>query len=402
MKRQHIAIFTLSGIAHVYPILGVCSELANRGYRVSYAAVRSDAARISQAGAEVITFQTPENRGVPSVRYPGFDDPAYWPLVAATFFPWRLKLAEQILIETESFYMQNPPDLILYDRCSYVGRILANRFGCPAVQLWPTFAHHNTVIRENGVCFNPKSMVEFSNQLDSFLSAHGVEGTNGLWHSERLNIYFVPREFQFEADTFDERFCFVGLSLNRAPSGTWNPTCRSKKVILISQSSASVDSCNYLRSCMDAFSRSNYHVVLSVNEWSKNNLIRDLPPNMEINKDKYNFDLMTNVALTVCQGGMGITLDSLYCGVPVLSIPLTPYHGEVAYRVAELGLGSYLPERDISPDVIRSSVDNILRDSALLDRVKVARQVFRANGGSNMAADRIEEHLSSCGATQVG
>lgn len=393
MKSRHIAIFTILSAGHVYPALGLCSELVSRGYRVTYPTSERFADKIRQTGAEPVVFNLPELKNAEKIRrYPSSHDPRFWRLFATIFCPAFLTSAAGTLAEVEGFYRENAPDLVLYEWFAFAGRILAKRQNIPAAQLWAHFAHQGHLIREEGVCHNPKPMLGFAHLVDSFMSAHGIDETDSLWHTEKLNIYFVPREFQFNGDSFDERSCFVGPCLNRPPRGSWHNNSRGKPILLISESAATPDA-RFLKICIDAFAGSGYHVVFSVGGSSAPSSTTPLPENFEINRDAYNIEIFPHAALTICQGGMGTTLESLYFGVPVLAVPVMPYHTEVAYRLAELGLGTHLPERDVSVAAMIENVGRILADKSLLKRVKAMQQALRNSGGAAMAANHIERFL---------
>jgi MGT family glycosyltransferase len=394
---RHIAIFTLLNPGHLYPTLGLCSELTSRGYRVTYPTLDRFAEQIRQTGAEPVVIKIPELTNVEKIlQYPAPQDPKFWHILTSIFWPSFLSSAARILAETETFYDENVPDLVLYDWFSFSGRILAKRLHCPAIQHWAHFAHRGFLIREDGVCTNPEPTLGFAHLLDSFMSAYGIEEKDNLWHTENLNLYFVPRDFQFDADSFDDRFCFVGPCLNRPPRSSWKNNSGGRPILLISESWATKES-NYFKTCIDAFAESDYHVVFSVGENSPQNYVDSLPANFEINKDAYNTAILPHAALMICQAGMGTPLEALAYGVPVLAAaPRSPYHSEVAYRIAELGLGLHLPECDMTPVTLRASVDRIVGDRALLSRVKHMQERLRSAGGAKMAADRIEEHLADC------
>lgn len=395
MRARHVAIFTLLGSAHVYPTLGVCAELVKRGYRVTYASNNHYEEIIRRTGAEPIVYSGPKLENADKIiRYPSSGDPQFWPMFSSLTCPQLIAAAAGAVTELGSFYQEHVPDLVLYDRFSYCGRILARRLGSPAIQLWAHFAHNGSLIREDGICLNPKQMLGFTQLLDSFLSAHEIEGSDNFWHTEKLNIYFVPREFQFDIQSFDHRSCFVGTCLDRPSRGHWKNSSKGKPIVLVSESQMCTDR-GYLTTCIHALRNSEYHVVLSIGGGGGSPFVPDrLPENFEINRDAYNLEIMPHAALTITQSGMGTALESVYYGVPVLAVPFTPYHAEVGYRIAELGLGAYVPAHTMTSERIRENVDKLVGDTALLDRVQRMQRLFRSSGGAEMAADRIEDFLA--------
>jgi MGT family glycosyltransferase len=395
MAKHHIAVFTPLSVGHVYPALDVCSELVRRGNRVTYPASERFAPKIRETGAEAIEFKSLEFSYPEKLfRYPSSEDSGYWRMFASVVGAQLIASATATLTELEAFYASNPPDLILYEWFSFAGRIFAKHFNCPAIQICAHFAHHDALIRVNEVCTTPAPMLEFSRALDSFMSLFGFAGAGHLWHAEPVNLFFIPREFQYDASSFDERFRFVGATHGRSSRApVWkNAAGKQRPMVLISETTSSNDD-RFLNLCIEAFGDSKYHVVFSKGAYSADVSRARLPGNFEINLEVRNREILPSADVMVCQGGMGTTLESLYYGVPVVAVPPTPWHSEVAYRMAELGLGLQVPADGMTPGVLRNAVYTAASDEALLVRVKCMQDELRNNPGGRAAADAIEEYL---------
>lgn len=390
----HIAIFTLQGAGHVYPTLGLCAELVRRGHRVSYPATQRYARQLSGLGVEVLMLSDPPvwASAKELYRFPEHPDRQFWNLFASGMTAVFASTAS-VIAEVGNFYAENKPDLIIYDLMSYSGRILSNRLRVPAIQHWAHFAHQRSVTRERGICLNPEPMIRFSDLLDSFLSMHGIDSKGAFWHKEELLIFFVPRELQFDVEGFDDRFCFVGPCLNRVPGPAWTTIVDGRPLLLVSESSASDSQRNFFSVCVQAFANTKYRVVFSVGNGPQR-MLSPMPENFQLNDiGAYNTEILPHAALTICQAGLGTTLESLYYGVPVLGVPITPYHAEVSFRVAELGLGLEVEERELNAQTLRESVDRILADPAVSNRVGEMQKRILNSGGASLAADRIAAFL---------
>ncbi len=72
---MHIAFFSMPAHGHVNPLLGIVGELVSRGHRVSYPTTRTFAARVEQAGATAVVYDSllPDDAD-PDSRWP--EDPA--------------------------------------------------------------------------------------------------------------------------------------------------------------------------------------------------------------------------------------------------------------------------------------------------------------------------------------
>lgn len=394
MKHYHVAAFTLQGAADVYPTLGVCAELINRRYSVSYATTERFSQRIREVGAKPVIFEAHRfGHAEPLLKLPRAADPNFWQVFASVLCPmWFIQTMTQ-LAQLESYYRKNPPDLIIYSRMCFSGKILATRLGVPAIQLAPHFAaYKNLLVRVEGSYTNPEPMLAFARLLDIFMSTQGVATEGNLWLAEEMNICFVPKEFQMHGETFDDSFCFVGPCLIRPRRGIWVNKASGKPTVLVSGSQADSDA-NYFKVVIEALSGSKFHVVLSLGGNLSEESLGAIPDNFEINREAYNIEVMPHAVLTICQAGMGTVMESLYYGVPVLAIPRTPVHAEVGYRVAELGVGACISEGELTSEGVSKCVNEVLNDPSLQNRMKSMQSVFNECGGAVLAADFIERGL---------
>ena len=395
MKRRHLAMFALLGNGHVYPTLPLCTELTKRGYRVTYVCNEHYASVVSAAGGEPIIYDPPplpvesKRKMIESLSLPSDDRrmSEVFSLVRAHKF----SDTAATLAQTEDFYYDHPPDLVLYDRPQLAGRILAKRHSVPAVQTSAHFAYYmNFFARRQGVYENPAAVIENSNRFDEFMSSHGITEPGTFWHTEELNIHFIPRWFQYNSEWFDDRFCFTGPLLDRPFTPSWNDRSGGRPVILISGISMLNDTrlnyATYFGLFVDGLADLPYHFILSVADESFD---RPLPTNFELNRRASHLEVLPRAALAVCHGGLGSTLEALYHGVPVLSFPQSERCDEVAYRTEELGLGVRLSNVEPSAEVLRKTVTDMMENNALRARVENARQAFRSSGGAALAADRI-------------
>ena len=402
MKHRHFGVFTQLGNGHVYPTLPLCAELAKRGHRVTYGTNEHYARVISEVGAEPVIFKNrPISEDIKEEIRLGLaapvDDPRFKTMMKS-MRSHSFADTTELLSQVDAFYKENVPDAILYDRYHILGRILAKRLDVRAIQISATFAYYNGVaFRRNGVCEDPDIIVEWSKELDSFLSTYGITSPGSYWHVENLNIHLIPREFQHHGDWFDERFCFMGAHLNRPFRPMWTDRSNGRPVILISGistfSDTKIDYSWYFNMFVEALSGLPYHCVLSIGE---DEFARDLPSNFELNRHASHLEILPYTALSICHGGMSTTLEAIYNGVPALMIPLSEWCDEVAYRAEELGLGVRLSTDTLSLETIRNTVSDMLQDTSLQNRVNEMRDVFKRSGGAELAAKRIEAYLADC------
>ena len=402
MKRRHVAIITLMGNGHLYPVIPLITELADRGYRVSCPVNRQYARRVQTAGAEAVVYAD-----VPVDEALRAENHARSLLTASD--PSRLETSDlewsyverstaRLLSQVNDFYDQDPPDLVLYNRYSIAGRIMAHRFGALAIQFSPHFAYPGrSRLWDQGNYCNPEEMVAYGERLDCLLASHGVPTQNNLWHVEDLNIHLLPKEFQYRQELFDDRFFFAGSLLRRPFKPVWQHPTDGKPLVLISGYSGLPETkssdMEYFKLFIDALADSKYHCILSIGESIPLKSVGRFPSNFEVNRNASHLEILPHVSLFVCHGGMGSSLEALHHGVPVLAIPTSPYTQEVAYRVAELGVGKVVPRNALNVGYIRTAVAEMSHNPSLHERVKVLQHVFERSGGASAVVKRIERFL---------
>ena len=90
---------------------------------------------------------------------------------------------------------------------------------------------------------------------------------------------------------------------------------------------------------------------------------------------------------------MNSTMESLYHAVPLVTVPQMPEQEANARRVEELGLGRRLVQQELTPELLRATVDEVAADEEIRANLAAMRMSIREAGGSVAAADAIEARL---------
>ncbi len=97
--------------------------------------------------------------------------------------------------------------------------------------------------------------------------------------------------------------------------------------------------------------------------------------------------VLERAAAVVCHGGMGIVQKAIAAAVPLVAVPFGRDQPEVGRRVAESGAGVLVPQRKLSPSVLRTAVHDAM---AARDGAARASERLRASGGPERFADELE------------
>ena len=324
------------------------------------------------------------------------DDPSRF---ETTALEWQhlVRSTDEFLAQVGPFYAEHRPDLIVYNRYSIPARIVARRCQRRAVQFSPHFAYPGgTRYWDRGTCVTPAAMTSYAQRLDELFHAHDISSAGNLWHTEQLNIHFLPRDFQYRADLFDETFLFVG---NRASAPRPAAENSDEPVILVSGYSglAETQTSNlpYFRMFLAAIAGMRCRGILSIGDDVSVDSLGPLPTNVAINRHRPNAEIMSQASIFACHDGMSSTLEALCDGVPVLAVPGSPYTQEVAHRVDELGLGRVVPPSALSTATLRDTLEHMISDRPLYERAREMQRSFTGSGDAGIAANAVERIFNS-------
>ncbi|RSM79353.1 glycosyl transferase [Kibdelosporangium aridum] len=361
---MRLLFVTLTGQGHITPTLPLVAELVRRGHQVEYATEEAVG-----AGSTFVALP----KMLP-----------YFPIGDNILASWlkhffaSLSLTYPVLLD---HCTKQRPDAIIYDTTNWPARLVAEKLGIPAVRTIPNFAA-NDAFPLHQTMITGLDPTEIEAECARFSAEHGVHlDFAGTWEvPQRLNLVFLPRDFQPAGDTFDDRFRFIGPLLGDRGQEEWTP--RGKPLLYISLGSVFTDR-DFYRRCMEMFGDTEWQVAMTVGDVD----LGAVPSNFEIRPRFPQVAVLKQASVFVTHAGMNSVMEALSHGVPMVTMPLTPEQKANADRVVELGLGDRRGN-DLRAAVTRVSTDPDIR--ANLDRM---RTVIAASGGAERGADEIESHL---------
>ncbi|WP_163508267.1 macrolide family glycosyltransferase [Fodinicola acaciae] len=379
----HIAVLNLPAAGHILPTLGVVSELVERGHRVSYVAVEGYADAVKAAGAEHVPYVSAmEGKRPPMELTP--DIVAQAPLAF-------LNESKSVAGALEERFPRGGPDLLMYDASvAAAGRQLGSGWGCRGVRTFPTltFNEHyrfdEKLTADLAIDPTHPALVEFGRALADMT---GVIPEHDL--------VFVPREFQPAGETFGAETTFVGPCIaDRAHQGRWSADATGK-LLYVSLGTAFTLRPEFFRECVRAAAlMPDWRVVMAIGDRVTRDELGTLPPNVEVRAHVPQLEVLRHATVFLSHAGMGSTMEAMYFGVPLVTVPQMVEQEINAGRVVELALGLRLDRRTVDAAQIVDAVLAVAASDEIRANVtKMARYARRA-GGAVAAADAIERHLA--------
>ncbi|GGT35503.1 macrolide family glycosyltransferase [Streptomyces chromofuscus] len=389
--QRHIAFFNFPAVGHVNPTVGVVEELVRRGHRVTCTVTEHFAPIVKATGAEPVRYDS------------AFGDFYRVPLTAEEVAGEGLRVLDEglgLAAQVTPFYEENRPDVVVHDFMAWGARFFAAPRDLPLIRLYPVLAanEHFSIREKFPVAeLNDPRMIEAVRRLGGSLPRFGLpaDPMAFLTEIEELALVFLPREFQYAGETFDERFVFTGPCIAERPyQGTWQPASADRPVVLISLGTSARGWPEFFTMAIEAFGDSEWDVLITVGEHTDPAGLGPLPPNVDVRRYAPQLDVLRHARLFIHHGGMNSVMESLYNGVPMVTVPQTNEQRANSLRVQELGLGRLLAREDVTVRSLRESADQVTGDASLAERVRVARDRMRSVDGPAVAADAIEARLA--------
>ncbi|HTY35339.1 macrolide family glycosyltransferase [Mycobacterium sp.] len=395
MSQHHILVVNVQGHGHVYPSLGLVSELARRGHRISFVTTPLFAEEVAAVGATVVPYKSEfDNFHVPDVVKQE-DAETQLHLVYIRENMAVLRAAEEGLRD-------DPPDLVVYDVFPFIaGRLLAKTWNRPAVRMGGAAENEHYSVFEALWASNgqrhPADVEAVHAVLVDLLTKYGIDTpVKQFWREiEDLNIIYLPKSFQVLPETFDERFVFVGPSFTgRLEDTNWQPPHRDAPVLLVSLGNLFNEHPDFFKACAQAFANTPWHVVMAIGGFLDPATLEPLPPNVEAHKWVPFHTVLEHATACLIHGTIGATMEAMDMGVPLVVMPhFATEAAPFAQHVVDLGLGYELPADQLDPANIRAVVERLVADTGVKERVLRMQRDIKESGGPARAADEIEAHM---------
>lgn len=350
---SNIVFFCIPAHGHTNPTLGVVRELTDRGHKVWYYSYNVMREKIEAAGA---TF-----------------------------------------ISCDDYDMeQMQPDCIVADSMAIWGKAVAMKLHIPFVSSTTTFAFNQysakIMKRSAGEVFRmlfsmPKINRDIKRLQDKGYPVKQV--LDILQNDEHTHtIVYTSPEFQPCADTFSEKYAFVGPSIRPV---TGDIEKKRKTLVYISMGTVNNDLLPLYKRFLDAFAKTDYQVILSVGNLVPTDAFGELPEHICVFPSVDQIAVLKKADVFLSHCGMNSVNESLYFGVPLVMLPQTSEQSGVAERVLQLGAGIRLKQTDAAS--VLQAVNLALSDPSYRENAAAISAGFQRCSGAKGAADKI---LSVC------
>ena len=388
-----IVFFCIPAHGHTNPTLGVVRELVRRGHQVKYYSYEPFRAVIEAAGADFVPCDAYDAQlGLT----PKDGERIGKDLAFSTHVLVETTLALNDMVCRDMAAWQ--PDCIVADSMAAWGKAVALKLGIPFVSSTTTFAFNQESAKIMKQSF--RELLAFFLAMPKInkdvrrLQATGypVKSVLELIQNDQNThtIVYTSPEFQPCAESFSDRYAFVGPSVRPAREQV---TKTHEKLVYVSMGTVVNDRLALYRACIDALAGEDLQLILSVGEQVDIAALGPLPENVSVYPRVDQIAVLEKADVFLSHCGMNSASESLYFGVPLLCCPQTKEQGGVAARVTALGAGLMLEEP--SQSAIKAAVKLLLSDTKIKANAEEIARSFHRCTGPIAAADKIEQVIGN-------
>lgn len=388
-----IVFFSIPAHGHTNPTIPVIAELVKRGHEVWYYSFLEFKAKIEETGARFIECDSflPPLSAKELEHKAGKDFAALIEMVVDT----TIAMDKNVCEELTAF----KPDCIVSDSICFWGKLFAKKLDIRYICSTTTFAfnRHTAKLMKRSIKEIVKMIMGMPRikQKVKLLQSQGYHVDNFISIIENNNetdtIVYTSKEFQPLADTFSDRYAFVGPSIGQSAREELKE--RHNKLIYISLGTVLNQNKHFYKHCLEAFKNTDYDVVMSVGSKTDVDALGSIPANFTIQQHVDQIVILQQADIFITHSGMNSVNESLYFGVPMV---LFPQHSEqllVTERTVELGAGIKL--KDDRPSSLVKAVAKISGDVRYQKNAEKLAHTFHQAGGPVKAADAIEQKIKS-------
>ena len=379
-----IAWFCIPAHGHTNPTLGLVKTLTEAGHQIWYFSFEEFREKIESAGATFIScdgydFEMEDKENADRV---GKDK----------VFATELLVSSTLALDdmTSHVIEEIRPDVVVSDSVAFWGKLAAMKHGLPYVSSTTTFAFNRysaKYMQESAwdIAKMLMAMPRINRQLKRLREkGYPVKSLLDIVQNDNdtNTIVYTSRYFQPCAETFSDRYHFIGPSMRPI---TRPVEKTSEKTVYISMGTVNQNR-QFYRNCINVLAPTGWQVIISMG--TNTDHFDNLPENIQVYESVDQMAVLSISDAFITHCGMNSASEGLYYGVPLVLFPQTPEQNAVARRVEELGAGVRL--QSISEEDVLDALTKIINEPQYKEGAAKVSESFRACGGAAEAKDFLE------------
>lgn len=263
---------------------------------------------------------------------------------------------------------------MIYEQFFFLGKHLAKKYNKPVVRIFTAPVTNEKLMQEYINAGGALGIFRYKwigrNWTKSV--AKGISLKTDCWLDEivqnppDLNLVYTLDEYQPYREEFeDEKYKFLGASIYDRGQEKLEIDTKGKPVIYISLGTVIKGATDFFKKSIQSFEKEDVTVILSVGKQFDIRKLGKVPEKFKVYQTVPQLSVLEQADVFVTHGGMNSVSESLVYGVPMVVIPFMADQPTNASRIEELGLGKRLDYKEVSSDLLKRTVLDMLTDRKL-------------------------------------
>lgn len=306
-----------------------------------------------------------------------------------------LETAEHTVDFVEAEALRESPDLILHSKFTAAPKIVAKKHGIPAACLTNGFVLDPRTIldaekekRSPVDMSNVSSFLRFRKRAKRFYEQHpnGSSDEGDIFvNDEALHLVLGLEMLQPARSSLSSYCSFVG------PTVRMENYSKSYELIYVSLGSVFVDNKAFFQTCIEALGMLGRRAIISLSGHFSPEDFGQVPHNVELRHFVQQTNVLQKAAVFVTHGGDSSVSEAIYCETPMVVVPQIPEQSLRAQQVQGLMLGKYIDPVDLTVDLLRSTLAEVLENPLYRNNVQAFKDSLPKIPAAITACNQIEE-----------
>lgn len=378
---------------HINPTLGLVKKLTDRGNNVSYYCSEIFSEQVTKMGASWIGFSNRLNLFLkeyrPTDRHPFF-----------MLMEYVLLYDEVVLPEILDILKENLYDMIICDSIFGGACFLNQMTKIPVVCSHSSFAMSKAPVPDRMLVAGFHPQLDYCYQiLKRICENHNIKepSIEQVFTSKgELNIVYTTRSFNGDEGIHEPDYLFTGPSIDRLQetSDMDFSVIGDRKLIYISLGSVNTDFIDFYKTCIQAFSNTDYYVCMSIGKKCKASQLGEIPPNFLMKSFLPQIEILKRADVFITHAGFNSVNEALCFGVPMLALPQVNDQHMVAKRIASMQLGITESMKELSPELLRSKTDTLVTDIKIKENCRQIAREMRESANIEQTVLELENYAN--------
>lgn len=300
-------------------------------------------------------------------------------------------------IETER------PDFILHSHLAPWGKAVSAGYGLPGVALHSTFVLDPKVMlpffrsqRNEGseVRGDMRQFIRCQRKYRTlYAELPGRCQAPDIWdayvNKQPLNLVFVQKELQEQAETFGSEYQFVGHPTRARPHSS------ERHLIYMSLGTILTDDVELLRLSVRVFGRLQRPCLISLGRTLKPEALAPIPEHVSVAPFVDQEEVLGDAAVFITMGGMGSVQEAIAAEVPMIVIPETPEQHITARRIEQSGIAIKLNRRQLTEERLLAAIEQVLSEGQTFrDNIRALKARHASGDPAKLARMHIDAFVN--------